>query len=74
LFIAGSALTGPFIGVWYSMMAVQNTHVGIASTLMALRPTILIPLGRWIFREQISPRSVAGTVVALVGATIIFMT
>jgi drug/metabolite transporter (DMT)-like permease len=74
LFIAGGALTGPFIGVWFSMMAVQNTHVGIASTLMALSPIILIPLGRWIFREQISPRSVAGTVVALVGATIIFLT
>jgi len=74
LFIAGGALTGPFIGVWFSMMAVQHTHVGIASTLMALSPIILIPLGRWIFREQISPRSVAGTVVALAGATIIFMT
>ncbi len=74
LFIAGGALTGPFIGVWFSMMAVQHTHVGIASTLMALSPIILIPLGHWIFREQISPRSVAGTVVALAGATILFLT
>jgi drug/metabolite transporter (DMT)-like permease len=74
LFIAGGALTGPFVGVWLSMVAVQHTHVGIASTLMALSPIILIPLGHWIFREQISPRSVAGTVVALVGATILFLT
>ena len=74
LFIAGGALTGPFVGVWFSMMAVQHTQVGIASTLMSLSPIILIPLGHWIFREQISPRSVAGTVVALAGATVIFMT
>jgi drug/metabolite transporter (DMT)-like permease len=74
LFIAGGALTGPFVGVWLSMVAVQHTHVGIASTLMALSPIILIPLGHWIFREQISPRSVAGTIVALAGATVIFMT
>ena len=73
-FTAGGALTGPFIGVWFSMMAVQRAHVGIASTLMSLSPVILIPLGHWIFREQISPRSVAGTAVALAGATVIFMT
>jgi drug/metabolite transporter (DMT)-like permease len=74
LFIAGGALTGPFIGVWLSMVAVQHAQVGIASTLMALSPIILIPLGHWVFREQISPRSVAGTIVALAGATIIFLT
>jgi drug/metabolite transporter (DMT)-like permease len=74
LFLVSGALTGPFVGVWLSMVAVQRAHVGIASTLMSLSPIILIPLGHWIFREQISPRSVAGTVVALVGATIIFLT
>lgn len=74
LFSVGGALTGPFLGVWSSMVAVQNAHVGIASTLMALSPIILIPLGRWIFHERISLRAVAGTVVALVGATMIFLT
>jgi drug/metabolite transporter (DMT)-like permease len=74
LFIAGGALTGPFAGVWLSMVAVQGAHVGIASTLMALSPIILIPLARWVFHEEISPRSVAGTVVALAGAAIIFLT
>jgi len=74
LFIAGGALTGPFTGVWLSMVAVQRAHVGIASTLMSLSPIILIPLAHWIFHEKISPRSVAGTVVALAGAAIIFLT
>ena len=74
LFIAGGALTGPFVGVWLSMVAVQRAHVGIASTLMALSPIIIIPLARWVFHEESSPRSVAGTVVALAGAVIIFLT
>ena len=74
LFIAGGALTGPFAGVWLSMVAVQRAHVGIASTLMALSPIIIIPLARWVFHEESSPRSVAGTVVALAGAVIIFLT
>lgn len=73
LFLAGGALTGPFLGVWSSMVAVQNAHVGIASTLMALSPIILIPMARWVFHERISLRAVAGTVVALVGATTIFL-
>jgi drug/metabolite transporter (DMT)-like permease len=73
LLISG-ALSGPFIGVWLSMVAVQNTQVGIASTLMALSPIILIPLDRWVFHEQVSSRSVVGTVLALAGTAIIFLT
>jgi len=74
LFIASGALTGPFIGVWFSMVAVQRAHVGIASTLISLGPIIVIPMAHWVFRDQVSPRAVAGTVVALAGATIIFLT
>jgi drug/metabolite transporter (DMT)-like permease len=74
LFIVGGSLIGPFIGVWLSMVAVQHAQVGIASTLMALSPIIMIPLDHWIFHESVSLRSVAGTVVALVGAAIIFLT
>jgi drug/metabolite transporter (DMT)-like permease len=74
LFIAGGSLIGPFVGVWLSMVAVQRAPVGIASTLMALSPIILIPLDHWIFHEKASPRSIAGTVVALAGACTLFLT
>lgn len=67
-------LTGPFAGVWLSMAAVQNTAVGIASTLMALSPIMLIPVERWVFDERISPRAVIGTVIALAGSAMIFLT
>jgi drug/metabolite transporter (DMT)-like permease len=67
-------LTGPFAGVWLSMAAVQNTAVGIASTLMALSPIMLIPLERWVFHERVSPRAVIGTVLALFGSAMIFLT
>lgn len=74
LFVAGGSLTGPTIGVWLSMFALQNAPVGIASTLMALSPIIMIPLAHWIFHERSSTRFVAGTIVALAGAVIIFLT
>jgi drug/metabolite transporter (DMT)-like permease len=72
--IAGGALTGPFVGVWLSLVAVQRTHVGIASTLMALSPLVIIPLERWILKSQVSLRTIAGTIVALSGVAIIFLT
>jgi drug/metabolite transporter (DMT)-like permease len=72
--IVGGALTGPFAGVWLSMVAVQHAPVGIASTLMAMSPIMLMPLSHWVFRERVSLRAVAGTAVAIVGATVIFLT
>jgi drug/metabolite transporter (DMT)-like permease len=72
--VVGGALTGPFAGVWLSMVAVQHAPVGVASTLMAMSPIMLIPLSYWVFRERVGLRAVAGTAVALVGAAVIFLT
>jgi drug/metabolite transporter (DMT)-like permease len=74
LWLAGGTLVGPFIGVWLTLLAVRNAPVGIASTLMALSPIILIPLDHWIFGETITVRSIFGTVIALGGVTVIFIT
>lgn len=71
--IAGGALTGPFLGVWLSMVAVQQAPVGIASTLMALPPILLIPLSALFFGERVTWRAVLGTAVALAGAAAIFL-
>ncbi len=72
LFLLGGAVTGPFLGVWMSMIAVQNAQVGIASTLMSLTPIMLIPLAWWIFKDRITLRSLLGTVIALAGAAALF--
>jgi len=72
--VVGGTLTGPFLGVWCSMIAVQGAPVGIASTLMALSPILLVPLEHWFFGEKVSARAIAGTIVALAGAAIIFLT
>ncbi|MDX1601188.1 MAG: DMT family transporter [Anaerolineales bacterium] len=72
--IIGGATTGPFIGVWLSLIAIQLTEVGIASTLMALSPIILLPVGRVVFKERIGWKAVAGTVVAVAGVGMLFLT
>jgi drug/metabolite transporter (DMT)-like permease len=73
LLLLGGAFIGPFVGVWLSLIAVRTAPVGIASTLMALSPILLIPFDHWIFGETITARSMVGTVVALAGATVIFL-
>lgn len=37
-----ATLTGPFIGVSLSLMAVRYTEAGIASTIMALTPVLIL--------------------------------
>jgi drug/metabolite transporter (DMT)-like permease len=68
--IAG-ATSGPFLGIWFSLIAVQNARLGIASTLMALPPVLLIPIEYLVYRRPVSARSVIGTLIAMVGVTIL---
>lgn len=67
------AFLGPFLGVWLSLIAVQLTYIGIASTLMALPPIFLIPLSRWIFKEKITIFAIMGTIIAIIGVALIFL-
>jgi drug/metabolite transporter (DMT)-like permease len=59
--------------VWFSLIAVQNAPVGIASTLTSLTPIMLIPLSRIVFKEAITWRAVGGTLLAVAGTAILFL-
>lgn len=72
--ILGGALGGPAIGMSLSLVAVQLSAVGIASTLMALSPVLLLPLAYWVFHERITLRAVLGTALAMLGVAMIFLT
>ena len=64
---------GPFIGVGFSLMAVQYTSAGIASTLMALTPIIIILPSYWLFHQRITWRSVLGSVISVLGVSLFFL-
>jgi len=66
------ALIGPAIGVWLSMFAVQNANVGIASTLMALPPVLLIVYEGAVLRKAVGWQAVAGTCLAFAGVALLF--
>ncbi len=72
LILAG-AFSGPFLGVTFSLLAIQRTQIGVASTLMALPPVFLLPVGALVFQERIGWRAVLGTLAALAGVALLFL-
>jgi drug/metabolite transporter (DMT)-like permease len=71
--LALGALVGPVLGVSSSLLAVQHTEVGVASTLMALPPVILLPISYFAFREKLGWQAVAGTFLAILGVAVLFL-
>jgi drug/metabolite transporter (DMT)-like permease len=72
VYLLAGAIFGPLVGVSLSLFAIQNTDIGIASTLIALPPVFLLPIGHFVFKEHISWRAVAGTVIAVAGVGLLF--
>jgi drug/metabolite transporter (DMT)-like permease len=71
--LIGGAVFGPFLGVWLSLIAIQWTHIGVASTLMALPPIFLLPVSYFVFKERFGWPAVLGTLVAMIGVGILFL-
>ena len=71
--ISLGAVFGPFLGVSLSLVAVQYTEAGVAATLMALTPVIIIPPAIWINKERVSLRAIIGAFVAVGGAALLFL-
>ena len=64
---------GPFIGVSLSLMAVQYAKAGIASTLMALTPVLIILPYAIINRQKVSVKEVLGALVTMAGVALFFL-
>lgn len=71
--MTGGAVLGPVVGVWLSLIAVQNTNVGVASTLSSLMPIFLIPISYVMFKERVTRQAVIGTVITFVGIVMLFL-
>ena len=67
------AVSGPFAGVWLSMVAIMYAQAGVAATLMALMPVMVIPVVRLIYGEKTSMRGILGACTAVVGVAILFL-
>jgi drug/metabolite transporter (DMT)-like permease len=72
LYLLVGAIFGPLIGVSLSLYAIQNTDIGIASTLIALPPIFLLPVGVFLYKEHITWKATLGTIIAIAGVGFLF--
>ena len=68
-----TTIFGPFVGVGFSLMAVQYTAAGIASTLMAMTPIIILLPSYWLFHEKITWKAIVGAFISVVGVSLFFL-
>ncbi|NPA90893.1 MAG: DMT family transporter [Chloroflexi bacterium] len=67
LFTALGVLIGPVLGMTLMLVAMNLVPLGIATTLASLAPVLILPIGRWIFKERISGQAIVGTLLATAG-------
>lgn len=66
------AIFGPFLGVTLSLVAVRDARAGVAATLMALTPVLILPFVVLVRREPVSARAAGGALLAVAGSALLF--
>lgn len=68
-----ATIFGPFVGVSVSLMAVQHTEAGIASTLMALTPIFILWPSHLLFKQKITAKEIIGAIISVIGVSLFFI-
>ncbi|MCF0177157.1 MAG: DMT family transporter [Bacteroidales bacterium] len=67
-----TTIFGPFIGVSLSLMAVQYTATGIAQTIMALTPVLILLPAHIFLHQKITLQEVLGAFISIAGVALFF--
>lgn len=70
---ATGSVLGPFLGITFSLIAIEHTKIGIAATIMATVPILMLPLVRFLYKEQLTWRAIVGALVTVVGVGVLFL-
>ena len=66
-------LMGPVIGVSLSLMAVRYANAGIASTIMAMSPVLIMIPETLIAKKKVGLKEIIGLVVSITGVALFFL-
>lgn len=64
---------GTFVGIWLMTIGFLRAPVGVAATLQSLSPIFVLPMAALLLKERISPRAIAGAMVAIAGIALLFV-
>ncbi len=71
--VLGSTIFGPFIGVSASLLATLYTSAGIAQTIFALTPVLIIAPAALLFHQKVTFREVIGAIISVIGVSLFFL-
>jgi drug/metabolite transporter (DMT)-like permease len=64
---------GPFLGITGSLIAVKYTDTGIAATIMAIVPILIIPPSIVLFKHRFSWLEILGAFISVGGVVMMFL-
>jgi drug/metabolite transporter (DMT)-like permease len=65
---------GPFVGVSLSLFSIQHAqNTGVASTIMAIVPILIIPPSIFLFKQKITRAEIIGTLLSVIGVALFFI-
>ena len=67
------AVFGPFLGVAFSLYAVQRISAGIVSTLIGLTPVLILVPEMLFYRKKVRFLEIAGAFIAVCGTAVFFL-
>jgi len=67
------SIFGPFLGISFSLFAVQHANAGVASTIMAMVPVLIIPASVIFLKQKSSYREILGAVISVLGVALFFV-
>jgi drug/metabolite transporter (DMT)-like permease len=71
--IALGSLFGPFLGVSFSLLALKFTQAGIASTIMAIVPVLIIAPSVLFFKQKVTWLEITGALISVIGVSLFFI-
>ena len=67
------SIFGPFLGVSFSLFAVQHANAGIASTIMSIVPILIIPASVVFLHQKVTIKEIIGAVISVIGVAVLFV-
>lgn len=67
------SIFGPFLGVSFSLLAIKYTKAGIASTIMAIVPVLIILPAIFLYRQKVTLLEAFGAIISVTGVALFFI-
>jgi drug/metabolite transporter (DMT)-like permease len=67
------SIFGPFLGVSFSLFAVQHANAGIASTIMSIVPILIIPASILFLHQKVTIKEIIGAIISVTGVALLFV-